>query len=818
MIARHKLLHTTRRVWLFFIALSLITSTIVFSNEPAEAAVMQMKTGYYLGTGLSIAVTGMGFQPNLVMVKSSASTAGVVFATSTMPTTNTAHFSAAANDTGSNLVLNSNGFTVGTGLAIINNVNVLTRWVAYGGSDCTSTGNFCVGTYTGNGNTGSRLLPTGFQPNIAIVKRSTAIAGHFRTATMPANRTEYFTSTAADTAGGFIASFALTGVNVGTSDNANTAVYTFIAFKSGSGVAEGSYAGDAVDNKQITGLGFLPAAVFIKNSSSATANSRRAVFSTRNHFDDHASYASDAVADAVNIIQVLESNAFRVGSSVLTNETGVTMYWFAIGNENAPQATGSFNLEEGVYTGTGVGSSVTGLPFAPDLVLIKADGATGLVGRSRLMNGNNTAHFGASTGAFTGGVVSLDTGGFTVGTAVEVNSAGVTYRWQAFGNAYSPVTQTGATDFAIGVYLGNAVDNRNITGLPFQPDLVFGRSVNLVTSKFRTSAFAGDLSAPFDAGSDTANVYQQFNSNGFQVGSGTDANGASVLQYWIAFKAGNGMRVGSYTGNGVDSTFQPLTSFRPNLLWVKSPSLTAISRPSSITTDSTQLFSPAANIIGGIKQLNGGGFTVGTSTSTNANTSLYRYVAWRKTLPETLTSDFVNSGTGVPLASPVIAFNTAQTSFACNQSVGIFGNSPEVFRVTNKRIGAAWSTSIAATGGPTAKWLDSGSSRDYDYNDVTGSGCGDGGDADTISGQLTVEAAGGTAGPETLCKTTNVSMGSNQTFSQGVVDAITLASASIGADTNCYWDVTNVNLTQTIPFEQLPGNYEINLTVTTVAS
>lgn len=816
MIARRRLLQTTRRAWLFFIALSLVTSTIIFSNEPAEAAVMQMKTGYYLGTGSNIAVTGMGFQPNLVMVKSVTATTGVVFATSSMPTTNAAYLSATVNDTGSNLVLNSNGFTVGTGLAIINTVNVLTRWVAYGGSDCTITGNFCVGTYTGT--SGVRLLNTGFQPNIAIVKQTTTAAGHFRTATMPVNRTEFFNSTAANTAGAFIASFATTGVNVGASDNTSAAVYTYIAFKSGSGVAEGSYAGDAVDNKQIAGLGFLPAAVFIKNSSSATVNNRRAVFSTRSHFDDYASYSADAVADATNIIQVLETNAFRVGSDIATNETGATMYWFAIGNENAPQATGTFSFEEGVYTGTGVGSSVTGLPFAPDLVLIKSDGATGLVGRSRLMNGNNTAHFGVSTAAFTGGIVSLDANGYSVGTAAEVNSAGVTYRWQAFGNAYNPVTQTGATDFAIGVYLGNAIDNRNISGIPFQPDLVFGRSVSLVTSKFRTSAFVGDLSAPFAAGSDAANIYQQFNSDGFQVGSAVDANGVSVLQYWIAFKAGNGMRVGSYTGNGIDNTFQPLTSFRPNLLWAKSPSLAAISRPSSITADSTQLFSPAANITGGIKQLNGGGFTTGTNTSANANATLYRYVAWRKPLPETLTSDFVNSGTGVPLASPVIAFNPAQTSFLCNQSVGIFGNSPEVFRVTNKRAGAAWSTSIAATGGPTAKWLDTASSRDYDYNDVTSSGCSDGIDADTLSGQLTVGAAGGTAVPETFCKTTNVSMGSNQTFSQGAIDVITLASASIGADTNCYWDITNINLTQTIPFEQLPGNYEINLTVTTVAS
>ena len=106
-----------------------------------------------------------------------------------------------------------------------------------------------------------------------------------------------------------------------------------------------------------------------------------------------------------------------------------------------------------------------------------------------------TAYVQNATGNFTGGITSLQSNGFTIGTNTVTNTTGNTYRWQAFGNAYNQSTQTGAADFMVGAYYGNGIDNRNITGLPFQPDLVTIKTSSAAAGVYRTSSFSGDLSA-----------------------------------------------------------------------------------------------------------------------------------------------------------------------------------------------------------------------------------------------------------------------------------------------------------------------------------
>ncbi len=69
---------------------------------------------------------------------------------------------------------------------------------------------------------------------MVTVKRSTAVAAHFRTASMPTNRTEFFTTTAADTTGSYIAASTSTGYTVGATDNANGGMYYYFAFRGGS--------------------------------------------------------------------------------------------------------------------------------------------------------------------------------------------------------------------------------------------------------------------------------------------------------------------------------------------------------------------------------------------------------------------------------------------------------------------------------------------------------------------------------------------------------------------------------------------------------
>jgi hypothetical protein len=134
--------------------------------------------------------------------------------------------------------------------------------------------------------------------------------------------------------------------------------------------------------------------------------------------------------------------------------------------------------------------------------------------------------------------------------------------------------------------------------------------------------------------------------------------------------------------------------------------------------------------------------------------------------------------------------------------------SPHKIRVSNTTDSPSWSLSLAATSGPSAKWVDG--AKNYDFNDPLGSGC--------TGGQLTVSSASASLTPQSGCSASGVSLGSNASFSQGVVDSLTIASASSPALVDCYWDISNIPLTQKIPASQRNGNYSLGLTITITAS
>ena len=187
--------------------------------------------------------------------------------------------------------------------------------------------------------------------------------------------------------------------------------------------------------------------------------------------------------------------------------------------------------------------------------------------------------------------------------------------------------------------------------------------------------------------------------------------------------------------------------------------------------------------------------------------------AWRgqivafKQIPAVLSADIVD-GTGASVVSPSVALSAATYSFACQTVSGTLGSSTQKIRVTNTTANPAWTVSIAATNGSTAKWLSG--SLSYAFNNPTSSGCS--------AGQLSVNPALGTITPKSGCTNTGISPGSATAFNAGVTDGISLASASTSASTGCYWDLTGITLSQTIPAEQSVGSYTLNLTVTLVAN
>ena len=195
----------------------------------------------------------------------------------------------------------------------------------------------------------------------------------------------------------------------------------------------------------------------------------------------------------------------------------------------------------------------------------------------------------------------------------------------------------------------------------------------------------------------------------------------------------------------------------------------------------------------------------------------YSVIPEIKTAPSTgsLSVDIVDSG-GSSVASPQVDMDTSSLGFSCQSTTGFFGTSSERIRVENNTGGANWTLTVAATA-TTSVW--SAGSLYFDFNDPNGipNGCTDGGDTDSYAGQMSMDPSAGVLTPEGGCSSTGISKGTSSAFNQGTVDNITLLSAS-SAETGCYWDFVDVDITQQIPAEQSSGSYTIDLVVTVTAS
>lgn len=596
------------------------------SVSSPSAATYKVQTGYYVGNGGEQVITGLGFRPEMIILKSNTNTMATVFKTKHMPQEGTAYLGTATADATSGFIqLDSDGFTAAS---TANTQNIRYVWVAFAGSDCSSSGKMCIGTYRGNGSATQAISSVGFQPDLVWAKRTTnERAGTWRSSSMSTNHGQYFSNTTQDTTGALFTTLDASGFTVGLSNNTSGGVYYFVAFKESAGSIDvGTYTGNATDNRNITGVGFSPEWVFLKNANAATAVS--AMHAMPESYGDSASYFTNT-ANLVNSVQELQADGFQVGSDSTANGSGNTIYYAAFnGTESNSTGTGTFEMASGSYTGNGVYRRISGLSFEPDLVFIKGETTQVGVFRNRSIWGDSTAYLDLANANITNAITDLNHDGFNIGTAAQVNTSGVTYHWQAFGNAWRPETNSGSADFFIGLYYGNGIDNRDITRLPFQPDLLGIKRTTTSLGLFRTSLHASDNASFFASNADTTNMIQAFNSDGFEIGAGANTNTAASLFMYYGFKEGDKFDVGTYTGDGVDNRDITDPGFDVDLLWVKTSGVAGVLRPSTLAGDATQYFTTAAQVAGRIKSFITGGFRLGTASEVNTNGSTYYFSAW----------------------------------------------------------------------------------------------------------------------------------------------------------------------------------------------
>lgn len=805
----------------------ILIGSVFVSSLPAKAANFTMQTGYYVGNGTTQTISGLGFQPDFVMVKSEnhpGSGAVAVFKTSAMPADTTMYFNATGTNTNSIIEFISDGFTVSTAGLAVNVDNTRYTYVAFAGSDCTVSGTFCVGGYTGNGGNG-RTISTGFAPGFVMIKRDSSAQASFKTAEMAANQGEYFTNRTGVTNGRLFGSLGADNFAIGNRNNANNAPFYFVAFKKDVSMQTGSYTGNSTDDRDVTAFspGITPSWVITKNTGS-TAAARYPVMSQKHSYGDSSNYIAVNGLTQNNQIQKLQDGGFQVGSGANANESGATIYWMAwAGSPDLPSGSGTFSMATGSYIGDGVTDrAITGLSFRPDLVIVNGGSEYSLF-RTSLMAPNTACLVSFSSACRSNAILDFTNDGFTLGTNSEANGSGIEYHWQAWGNAYSPTTRSGAADFEVGAYVGNLTDDRLIPTAMSNNNLVMAKSSNgssgSAAGVWRTTANNSDESNFFANGSYGTNIIQDQTSTGFQLGTNAAVNTITNYNvvFWFAFKEGSRFTVGTYQGSG--SAQDIATGFQPDLVWVKSRtgSNYAASRSASMPSGESQRFHNLGSITGSITDLIPTGFSVGTDSTANTSSTWYYYAAWQAQPPGELTVDIVDSG-GASVSAPSLAMSPITATFACATSTGILGSNNQRLRVTNTTANPNWTVDIAATSGTGALWSASGG-KTYDFNDPGGSpaGCSDGMDSDNRAGQLTFSPLGSTITPSGGCSGTGVLKGSSASFNEGILDSLTLLSG-VAADTGCYWDVTDISISQMIPVGTESGSYSLNLTMTVIAN
>jgi hypothetical protein len=289
----------------------------------APADCHSAESGTYVGNGVdNRLMDGLGFAPDVVIIKGDTNEYACC-RTSSMSGDASKRLGAATALVSNRIQsLTSDGFTLGND----DEVNRSGRdyyWIAFkAAADI-----LAVGSYTGNGVNNTNITTVGFKPDYAVVMAATNRHAIQRSDLMPANNSIAFDSVAG--AGNKLLGFIGPGFRLGSHAdvNASGVTYYYAAWKATAlEVSIGSYVGDGVDNRVITGLGYRPEYVMVKRWSSTSGVHRPASLGTSAsalRFSNNANLADS--------IQQIAADGFEVGRNSTVNSSGTTYYWTAFG-------------------------------------------------------------------------------------------------------------------------------------------------------------------------------------------------------------------------------------------------------------------------------------------------------------------------------------------------------------------------------------------------------------------------------------------------------------------------------------------------------
>lgn len=287
---------------------------------------MKVFTGSYTGNGTdNHAITGVGFLPDLVLIKGGAVNRQSHFKITQHGTNESiAIRSDASSVTDAIKTLDSDGFTLG----VSSNVNTSAETFYYLAVKDDGNGDFKTGTYTGDNTDGLAITGLGFQPCFVLIKSNASILGAMKFAGQTDTSMVY---DGGDDRIDLIVSLDANGftVNNGSGSganivNINAVTHYYFAFKAVANyITAFQYAGNSTDNRDITTPGFQPDFVI----AAAIWGRERVIRFASNSGDASQSFES---ATTANWVQSFISTGFQVGSADAANVTGTNINALAL--------------------------------------------------------------------------------------------------------------------------------------------------------------------------------------------------------------------------------------------------------------------------------------------------------------------------------------------------------------------------------------------------------------------------------------------------------------------------------------------------------
>ena len=588
------------------------TPTIV----PSE----HFSTVTYTGNGGTQAITGVGFEPDLVWAKArSASGYWHVIADKVRGVNNTlASNETAAERTGGRITsFDSDGFGVNVTPDVSSNASGTTyvAWnfkaggaaVAAGGTNLTNRfvsanpeAGFSIMTYTGSGTDGTIEHGLTQKPEFWIYKNRSVAKPWFTLTNIIDGSVDYAflnTTDAFNNAGQGDATDTILNVNLDGGSgflNANGNNYVAYAFHSVEGFSNfGSYVGTGASGNTVV-TGFEPAFVMIKCTSGImnwaifdnkrdTTNPNEAIL-----YPNLSLAETNSAGSGINFL----SNGFELDttSGGWINNSGATFIYMAFAADPTtiePSLEDSFNTV--LYTGVSGTDSVTGVGFQPDLVWVKnRTTAVSHVLFDSVRGSNKTIYSNLTNAEDTqpAGAQSFLADGFSFSgewppTDVVGNNY-VMWCWKAAelpainsnGSITSVVSANPAAGFSIVSWQGIGAAQSIGHGLNAVPSVIIHKRRSAGDWEVYTSTTGASqkllLNGTNAAASSTAFGNTTPTSDVYYAGAYADP----IIAYCFAEIAGFS-KFGSYTGNGSTTGEIIDCGFEPAFVMIKASSLSA---------------------------------------------------------------------------------------------------------------------------------------------------------------------------------------------------------------------------------------------------